>query len=230
VEGLAKNIGQPARLLQYNPNSYDSNFDKFQVGNTFQMSDNNFFGAIQANQRPNLEYMSNLNDSLAMSRNETISHTVNIKSSDGNDMSSKENIPEFMVYMQKNNGNPVSLTQQFVKMADSTQNKPGTQNPNEPNGQLNTRTILGEQRINTNVVSSNGKGSLGQKEHSIDPLRKQLHHEYRIDTQNTNYDMSDGESIHETHSDGTRHRKKPNLLIKLEERRTTIGSNYAYNN
>jgi len=229
IEGLAKNINQHPHLLHLNSNSYESNFDKFQNANTFKMSDNNFFNALNANQRPNLEYISNLTDSLTMSKKDLThnSHTIQIKSVDGKDESSKENLPEFMVYMQKNNGNPVSLTQQFSKITEAGPIKPGVSSLNELNNQEKYRIILGEQRNNTNVASTNGKGLLDPLDNNPEGLRKQFRHEYRIDTQNTNYDMSDDESIHEIDSRGMRFRKKPNLMIKLEERRTTQGSNLA---
>ena len=132
-----------------------------------------------------------------------------------------------MVYMQKNNGNPVSLTQQFSKITEAGPIKPGVSSLNELNNQEKYRIILGEQRNNTNVASTNGKGLLDPLDNNPEGLRKQFRHEYRIDTQNTNYDMSDDESIHEIDSRGMRFRKKPNLMIKLEERRTTQGSNLA---
>ncbi len=128
--------------------------------------------------------------------------------------------------MQKPTGSPNSQPHSFNKIASSIPNKQGV-NSNGSLGHDKARSILGEHHIDTNSILANGKGVVHPFERKIENTAERLHHEYRIDTQNTNYDLSDGESIHEIDASGIRHRKKPNLMIKLEERRTTIGSNFA---
>jgi len=229
IEGLANNITQHPHLRNLNSNSYDSNFDKFQNGNTFKVTDNNFFNALSSNDRPNLEYISNLTDSLTMSKKDVTSnnYTVQIKPVDVKVAESKENLPDFMAYMQKNNGSPVTLTQYSGKMTLTDPSKPGASSLQEIHSQDKIRAILSEKPINTNTTSTNNKGSLDYLDQNSEALKKKYRHEYRIDTQNTNYDASEDESIHDIDATGARFRKKPNLLIKLEERRTTLGSNYA---
>ena len=209
-------------LLRHNVNSSDTNFDNFQNKNTLHQMGEAHLIDLHQNPRPNLEYISSLASS-AITTNKPLSQPLKIQENRKNPL--KENVPVLTMSHEKAESKSMGLTGYPVITLIQAKTKESTNfNRSNQDNKDCSRQIFSEQRVVSR--NQNGNGRQIQHEtynHAPDFTNFGQREVQRVETEETNYDMSDDESIHEFDSFGTRYRRKPNLLIVIEERRMTYG-------